>query len=172
MTLQYGGSFTIGECIPMAALSVSRLQDAISLTKPDIQARITGLTALSIQPPPTLPALIASVQNLLDALQAMVTDPVPDVNATLPAIDALNLQLGALNVGDLFAAQLGTLLSAAGVRYWVYQGRADQLSSDMAGQVSQGIPGGAGPAEQIGGVILMANDGGTISALLQVLQAL
>ena len=48
---------------------------------------------------------------------------------------------------------------------------ADALGGDMQTRLSQGLPGGNGGAEHIAGAMLLASDGGAISALQAVLKS-
>jgi len=171
MTISYAGSLTIGDAIPLALTAQIALGDAAGAAAPDVQARISGLLALSLQPPPTLDDLITGALATFAALQQMLSVPLPDVGATAAALAELQAQLAELNAGLAFAASFGALLGTAGIHYFVYEGRADALSAELAAHVSAGLPGGAGPAEHIAGCILLANDGNAISALQTVLRS-
>lgn len=168
MTVSYQGSITLGQAIPAAQTAQVTLTSSLGAALPDVQARVTGLLALSVQPPPSLPALISGVQATLAALQALVADPLPDVGATAAALADLQATLGQLQAGLSFAASLGGLLGTPGIHYYVFAGRADALGGEMSAELSSGLPGGGGPAESIGGAVLLARDGSARSALQAV----
>ncbi len=168
MTVSYQGSITLGQAIPTAQTAQVTLASSLGAALPDVQARVTGLLALSVQPPPSLPALISGVQATLAALQALVADPLPDVGATAAALADLQATLGQLQAGLSFAASMGGLLGTPGIHYYVFAGRADALGGEMSAELSSGLPGGGGPAESIGGVVLLARDGSALSALQAV----
>ena len=169
MTMSYMGSLTLGQAIPMAATAALELDTSIGLVLPDVQARVTGLLALSIAPAPSLQALIDSATAMLAALNALLVAPLPDADATAAALLELQTTLGALTASLGFSASLGSLLGTAGVHYYVYAGAANELSGQLGSLLSGGLPGGAGGSEHIAGAILLANDGGAISALQTVL---
>lgn len=171
MTITYAGSITLGEAIPMAQDATVELDASVGALLPDVQARVDGLLALSIAPPPSLADLIASAQALLAALQALLAAPLPDVSATAAALADLQATLGSLNASLAFSVSLGSLLSQAGIHYFVYAGAAGDVGGELAGVLSAGLPGGAGPSEQCAGVILLASDGGAISALQTVMRS-
>lgn len=170
MTVEYAGALTLGQAIPMANTANVTLAAAANASLPDVQARVDGLLALSITPPPSLASLIASVQATLDALGALVAAPLPDVTATAAALADLQATLGQLSAALSFSVSFGSLLGTAGIHYYVFAGRADALGGEMSAQLSAGLPGGAGPSEHIAGAILLANDAGAISALQTVLR--
>lgn len=165
MTVTYEGALTLGQCLPQALLANAQLATCVGLALPDVQARVTGLLALSIQPPVALLDLIAGVQATLLALQNLVAAPLPDVTATAQALVDLNLFLGQLNASLAFQAQFGLVLGAAGIRLFAYAGPANQFAPEMNAQISAGLPGGGGPFENVAGVVLLANDPIAISAL-------
>lgn len=170
MTVTYAGSITLGDAIPMAQASTVQLDASVGALLPDVQARVDGLLALSISPPPSLADLIASAQALLAALQSLLATPIPDVTATASALADLQATLGSLTAALAFSADFGGLLAQAGIHYFVYAGAAGDVGSELSGVLSAGLPGGAGPSEQCAGAILLASDGGAIAALQTVLR--
>jgi hypothetical protein len=170
MTLSYGGSLTLGQCIPLALQANAELDASIAVSLPDVQARVTGLLSVSIQPPPSLPQLIADVTSLLASLQGLLAAPLPDVAATAAALAELQATLAQLTASLGFANGFGALLAQAGIYYYVYAGRADQLGPEVTSALAAGLPSGA-PGEQIAGALLLARDAGAISALRAVLRS-
>ena len=171
MPVDYVGGITLGQAIPMADLANVQLAGAVNASLPDIQARIDGLLAVSVAPPPSLADLIASAQALLAALQALLAAPLPDVAATAAALGELQASLGQLSAALAFSADFGSLLSQAGIHYYLFAGQASELGTGIGSALSAGLPGGAGPSEHIAGAILLANDGGAINALRAVLRS-
>ncbi len=171
MALTYAGSLTLGQAIPIALQAQAQLASAVNAALPDVQARVDGLLAVSIQPPPSLSDLIASANALVASLSSLLAAPLPDVGATADALASLQATLGQLSASLAFSVSLGSLLSSAGIHYYVYTGRADQVGSELGGYLSGGLPGGSGPAENIAGAVLLANDGGAIEALRTVLRS-
>jgi len=171
MTLTYAGSLTLGQAVPMALSAQLALGDAVGLALPDIQARISGLLALSVQPPPSLADLIAGVTATLAALNQLLAAPLPDAGATTAALVDLQAQAAQLAGGLAFSLGLGQLLGAAGVHYYLFAGQAGQLGAELGALLVGGLPGGAGPNEMIAGSVLLANDGATIDALHSVLKS-
>ncbi len=170
MTATYEGSLTLGQCIPAALDASAQLDASVNVTLADVQARVTALLELSVRPPPGLTDLIASAQAMLAALQALAANPLPDVSATAAALAELQATLAQLQASLAFSANLGVLLGTPGIHYFVYAGRADAFGSELGSLLSAGLPGGAGGAENVAGVVLLANDGGAISALQAVLR--
>jgi hypothetical protein len=167
----YGGSLTLGQAIPLANQANAALAASVGLALPDLQARLDGALAISVAPPPSLADLIASVQAMLAALQTLLAAPLPDVSATLSLIADLQATMATLNANLALSLSFGNLLGSPGIHYYAYFGRADQLGPEMSGHLSAGLPGGAGPSENIAGVILAANDAGAIAALEAVFAA-
>lgn len=171
MTVTYAGSLTLGQVVPGALGAQVALGSAVGVAMPDIQARISGLLALSLQPAPSLADLVAGVTATLSALQQMLTVPVPDAGATAAALADLQVMAAQLSAGLALSTSLGSLLASPGVHYYLYAGRAGDMSSELGAQLGAGLPGGSGPTEQIAGSILLANDGATIEALRTVLRS-
>lgn len=170
MAISYAGSLTLGQAIPGAAGAQLALDAAVGATLPDVQARVDGLLALSISPPPSLADLIASVTALLASLQGLLAAPLPDVTATAAALADLQVTLGQLTAALSLSLSLGSQLAAAGIHYYVFAGQAGQLGGELGSLLSGGLPGGAGASESVAGAILLANDGGAIAALRAVLR--
>lgn len=170
MTLSYSGSLTLGQAIPLALSAQAQLDASVGSAVSDVQARVDGLLALSLQPPPSLADLIASATAVLSALQTLVAAPLPDISATVAALAELQATLGQLQASLAFSASFGSLLSTAGIHYYVYAGAASALGGELSAFLSGGLPGGGGPSEQIAGTILLANDGGAIEALQAVMR--
>jgi len=171
MTVTYAGSITLGQAVPAALSAQVAIGDSVGVAMPDIQARISGLLTLSLQPPPSLPSLIAGVQATLAALQQMLTVPLPDAGATAAALADLQAQAAQLSASLAFATSLGSLLASPGVHYYLYAGRAGDVGAEFGAALSGGLPGGGGANEQIAGSVLLANDSGTIDALRAVLRS-
>lgn len=171
MAVTYGGSLTIGQCVPTAQLAQVALAGAVNIAMPDIQARISGLLAIQASPPPSLAQLIAGVQATLAALQQMLSLPLPDVGATAVALADLQASLASLSAGLAFSNAFASLLGTAGVAYFIAAGRAGDIGAELGAHLSTGLPGsGAGPDQQIAGAMLLASDGATLAALQQVLR--
>jgi hypothetical protein len=178
MTVEYGGSLTLGQCIPMALAAQAQLDVAIGVSLPSLQAKLAGALAAQLNlttNPPTLAANLSAALALVASIQASIVAGLPSVDFQLTALAAIiadiELQIGSLTASASFSLNFLALLGSPGVRYYLYEGRADQLGSGMTAELSAGLPGGAGPSETIAGVILTANDGGTIEALRTVLRA-
>lgn len=171
MSVDYRGSITLGQAIPMATAASVALAATSNSMLPDVQARVGGLLQLSIQPPPSLPALISSAQALLAALQGLIANPIPDVAATAAALADLQATLGQLQAGLALAINLGNLLGVPGIHYYVYEGPTNVFAAEMGALLSSGLPGGGAPADTMAGAVLLARDGGAINALRLVLQA-
>jgi hypothetical protein len=169
MTVSYEGSLTLAQAIPMALDAQVALGDTASTAIPDVQARVDGLLALSLQPPPNLLSLIAGAEATLAGLQAMLTVPLPDAGATASALADLQVQLAELSAALAFSVSFGALLATPGIHYYLYAGRADQVGSELGAVLSAGLPGG-GPAEHIAGCILLANDASAIAAMQAVMR--
>jgi hypothetical protein len=165
VAVTYGGSLTLGQCVPTASAAQIALDASLGLAMPDFQARLTGALALSVSPPPDLSALIASAQALLAALQSLLAAPLPDASATAALVTELQATMATLTAHLALSASLGSLLSTAGIHFYAFAGRADAMGSEMASQLSGGLPGGAGGSESVAGVVMLANDGGAIAAL-------
>lgn len=168
MTLSYQGSLSLGQCLPLALTMNAQLGTSIGAARDDIQARITGLLALQLQPPPSLPQLIAGAQQTLLALQGMLANPLPDLGATAAALAELQASLAGLVGSIAFQASFANTLSSAGIRFYAYAGQADELAGELDGALVGGLPGGAGPAESVAGFLLLANEPGAIAALRAV----
>lgn len=169
MTVAYGGSITLGQAIPAALSAAGELNASLGVTMPDLQARIDGLLALSISPPPNLAALVSAATSLLAALNLMLAAPIPDMTVVASLLADLQATMGDLTASLSFAATLQANLGTAGIHYYTFAGRAGDFGPQMQAQLSAGLPGGAGPSESIAGAVLLASDGGAIAALQAVL---
>ena len=172
MTVSYGGSITLGQAIPTALSAAGALTASLTPPVADAQARLAGMVALSVSPPPSLAELIAAVQALLAALQALLSAPLPDVDAQAAAIAELQASLTAMQLALDLGLDLTATLGSPGIHYYTFAGAAQDLGSDMSSELSSGLPGGGGPSEQIAGAILLARDAGAIAALQAVMKQL
>lgn len=172
MTVSYAGSLTLGQCCPLAVSASVALGSAAGTAMPDIQARLAGLLTLSVQPPPSIPQLIAGLQQTLFALQGMlVVPPLPDLPAFGAAIAELQAAMLPLKAALALQGSLTSVLGSPGIRFYSYAGEAGDLGPELAGTLSGGLPGGGGPNETVAGVILLANDAGAISALRKLFRS-
>lgn len=155
----------------MALTANATVASTANAALPDVQARVDGLLALSIAPPPSLPSLIAGVQATLAALQTLISVPMVDVAATAAALADLQASLGQLTASLAFSTSFGGLLGTAGIYYYLFAGQAGALSGELGAQLSAGLPGGGGPTEEIAGAVLLARDAASIAALQTVLRS-
>lgn len=170
MTVQYEGSLTLGEAIPMAVQAQLALNQTANAIIPDVQARIDGLLSVTAMPPPNLADLIVGAQASLAALQAMVAVPVPDAAAVADMLVEMQAQLAELSAGLSFATSFGELLHVPGVHYYLYAGRCDALGVEMHKELYKGLPGTVDPRERIAGAVMLASDETTIAAMKKVLK--
>lgn len=169
MTTTYVGSLTLGQALPGAAGLQVALDASLAATMPDLQARLTGLLSVDLTPP-SIPDLILSLNAQIAALNLMISLPVPDASATLTAIADLQATMGQLTAALSLSANFGSLMAAAGIHYFLFAGRASDLSGELGALLSGGLPGSGNPSESIAGAILLANDGGAIEAMRAVLR--
>lgn len=168
MGLEYKGQLSLGECMPLALQASAQLSTAIGVALPDVQARVDGLLALSIAPPPSLADLLAALEALLGAIQTLIAVPLPDVTATVAALAELQATLGSLGASLGFQLNLASLLATPGIFFYLFAGRADEVGPALSDRLTSGLPGGA-PGESVAGAILLAKDAGAIAALRLVL---
>jgi hypothetical protein len=166
-SLEYGGSFTLGELLPLPLAANTALTASLNAQIGDLAPQLAGLTALSVRPPPSLLELIANLERAIEALKTLVANPLPDVQAVLTAIADIGLRLGSLQGQLSLPTGLASLFSAAGVHFYVFTGKAPELSPRLGALLTGGLPGST-PDANCGGVILLATDAGAIEAIAKI----
>lgn len=164
MTTSYKGEFTLGQILPLPATVQADYAATLGVMLPDLNARIAGLLEVTLRPPPALADLIASAENLLSALQALLAAPLPDVSASLSLLADLQAELGQINGRLALNVGFGDFLSAAGVHFYLFQGKAPEVGPELSSMLSAGLPGGAFDANCLG-LFLLASDGGARAAM-------
>lgn len=176
MTTTYEGSITLGAAVPGAASAAAGLTTSANASIGEVQAKVTGLTALSasitLSPPDPL-ALIAQAQALIAALSVPIPalPAPPQLVAIASTIAELSITLASLQASLDLAASLTTQLGTPGIHYYLFAGRADAAGGELSAHLSAGLPGGNGPSESIAGAILLASDAGAINALRSLLRS-
>jgi hypothetical protein len=165
MTTRYQGSLTLGAILPMPALSQTYLAASVGASLPDAEARLNGLIQASLQPPPGIADLLNAIQALIGSLESLLANPLPVVSVT--AIADLQALVDSLNVNAAFAADFGVLLGTPGLHYYLFEGKAADVGPDLGTILSTGLP-GVGLDQELAGVVLLAADGGAVTALQTV----
>lgn len=132
MTATLVGSYTVGECLPIALDAQASLQAQL----PSIQAKVTGALAAQaavVLQPPTLAADLTAALGLVAQLQAAIALDLPSVTLDLALMAAIVAELQA-ELGSL-TAQLDRFVSlgAAGVHLIVQDGTLGTLGGDVGG---------------------------------------
>lgn len=149
MTTTYVGGISIGAAVP-------GVLDALVAAIGDIQGRITALASfVPSLVPPSLTADIgvatSIIANLTASIAVGITPPSIDLQVAIMAGVMAALQIQLQVILDLFN------LFDFGIHVWHYNGRADTLGADMTTELAAGMPGGAGPAENIDALVLATN---------------
>ena len=163
--LTYVGSLSPGQCVPMALLAQGKLSASIGLVLPELQARLEGMLAasvnLSIQPP-TLAANLEIALALVAQLQAAIELGLPSASIDLTLIASLiaelQISLGALQLDLQWSLAFGLILGTPGIHLYAHEGAVGDV-------LPGGLPGGTGPNQPAIGVLLLATDSGAIAAL-------
>lgn len=158
MTVEHVGSLTPGECLPLALQAQLRLNAALTIKLPEIQAKIAGLLAAKDKLAVELP----SVDRALDIAAKLALSP-PSLNLQLTAIAALLAELQAelaqIQADLAFCANLGLIFGTPGVHLYVFEGQAEVFGPEMANAL-QTLNG-----QRLVGAAMLASDSGAIGAL-------
>ena len=164
MSVEYGGSFTLRDIMPIPGAVQLGLVAALQARQGDLSPQLAGLTALSLRPPPSIPELINLFNQGLSALNALLANPLPDVGAVATAIADLTGTLAAIGAQLGPALSLGNFLNAAGVHAYFFAGQVQTLGPELAALLQFGLP-GSFPAAQATGIVLLATDAGAVEAI-------
>jgi len=168
MTAKYEGSLTLGEILPLPLLAQTYLGATLDATVPDAQARLNGLVQASLQPPPALQDLIASLLRALEAAKELLANPLPVVS--FAAIAELQALIGQFQIAIGFNANFAALLGTPGIHYILFEGKAEQVAPDVNGILAGGLPGYA-QDQYIAGAMVLAADGGAVKAFQTVFKS-
>lgn len=163
------GSGSVGTFMPSSFAALAAAVAAIQLPIVDLEAQISGAIAasasISIQPPSL---------DLSAALDAALQLPgiSIDINVMANLAASLNLTLGQfqLVLALLLAVQLA--FGTAGVYAFALEGQITKMGPDLTTLLGGGIPGLGDPNAQGFGVMLLAQDGGAVTALKTLFSAL
>ena len=160
MTTTYLGGLTIGDLLPGVGVPMLALMA-------DLQARLTALLefkpTLSISFDDML-TINASIAASIEAALAIGLQP-PTLSLQIQVVADLSL---ALQLQLELLLEFMKLLLVPSVHTWHYTGRADTLGSDMSTTLAGGLPGGAGPAENINALIIATGAADAWNALAQI----
>ncbi len=165
MTLSLLGTTTLGVAVPVALAAQLELDTSINLALPEVQAKLDGALAaqaqLTITPPSLVTSLVAAME-LVAALEAAIALDLPNASLDLSilanVIAELGATLGALSASAAFSGSLSALLATPGVTAYAFTGKEQELGPDAAALLNDAV-------RQNVGVLLLAHDGGAITAL-------
>lgn len=169
MTTTYIGSLSVGVVCPAAvtlgaqlALRLGELNELYAEVTARIGSLQANLALIADVTLPSIPSLTAGLQAALAGVAALVAQfPAASVSvgaslqADLDALLALQVTIQAKIEAILaLQAELDLALTGAGIAAYAYEGRADHLGTELAAELSSGLPGGGGAAQTIRGLIL------------------
>ncbi len=173
MSVDYLGSLTIGNSVPLAAALNANLDASLALVLPSLNARVAGLVQLSINLGITAPSIVASLDvatKLLASLTSSVSLGLPGVNFQVAAIAnllaQLELDLGALNVSAAFSVSAALTLGTAGCHAWAAVSTSAAIGGEIDDALAGGVP-GADPSDSAFGWFFV----GTLPSAITGMQA-
>lgn len=159
MSARYLGSLTLASALPFAAQAQAKLDVAIGVSLPEIQAKIAGALEAQARLTATPPSLVANLQlaqDLVIAIQAAIAVGVPDVDFQLDflagVIAELQAQAASLEADAAFSASLLGLLGTAGVHMIAFTGNPATAGAEL-----QSVIDSAGLGANAGGILLIAS---------------
>jgi hypothetical protein len=165
MTWMGIGEFSLGACVPLALTAQGNISLSVNLVLPELTAKLAGYIAAQASiaiTPPTLAFQLEAALGLVAQLQALVALDLPSISINLSIVAGLiaelELSLGSLTAQLNFAISLGLILGTPGV-YLV------RHSGPVGDVLPGGLPGGAGPSQQVEGIAILATDAGAWSAM-------
>jgi hypothetical protein len=169
VTTTYVGTVSVGVVCPVAvtlgaqlALRLGELNELYAEVTAKIGNITANLTLIADVTLPSIPSLTLGLQGAIAGLATLVAQfPLASVNigASLQAdIDALLMLQAAIQVklDAILALQadLTLALAGAGIAVYAYEGRADHVGSELAAELSSGLPGGGGAAQAVHALVL------------------
>lgn len=162
------GSFDLGSCVPMALAANASLSASIDFVLPELTAKLAGfveMQAAVMLNPPSLASDLEAAIGLVAQLEALIELGLPSAGIDLTLIAGLiadlQLSLGALSARLSFSVGFGVLLGTPGI-YLVHH------SGPIGDVLPAGLPGGAGPSQQVEGIGVFATDAGAWAAIQSV----
>lgn len=143
------GSYTLGECLPIAVSAKGALDASLGIQLPELNAKIAGMlaaqAALTLSPP-TLAASLSAALDLVANLQESIALGLPSASINLAVVAGivaeLNASLGALNAQVALSAGFAATFGVGGVRLIRADGPIETIGADLAGVLpSLGAPG-------------------------------
>jgi hypothetical protein len=152
--ITYLGSKSVGDCMPLAVQAQASLDAQLASGLPDVEAKLSGLVAVSAAltiGPPELSATITAALDNVAQLQASLSVGGPSVTLQVTAIAdmiaEIGLEVAALQAKVAASAAIAATFGAGGIHAYLYTGPADQMGSEMQTALAGGIPGGSPGAE-------------------------
>lgn len=134
MSFAYLGGLSVGQIVPLALTAKANLDGALSVTLPEIQAKLDGALLAKVRltaSPPSLAASLSTAQSLVANLQAAIAAGLPNaslsITGLLAIIAELEATLGSMQARAAFSASFGVALGGAGVHLYRFEGAANQL---------------------------------------------
>jgi hypothetical protein len=150
-TLEYLGSKTVGEALPLLLEASAQLSASIGLMLPQIAAQVAGILAIQVGvslTPPSIGLTLSMAESLVVNLKAAIEVGVPGLDFQIAAVAQLLVSLSAtlasLAATLSFGLNLSLLLGGVGVFAYAYEGTADSLGPSITEATGTGLPGGSG----------------------------
>lgn len=171
MSITVLGSYSVGQAIPVAPLSLAQLAALLTPTIAQ-KAQLVGTQGIS----PTLPNPTALAAALAAAANpAAIAASLAAMPGNLAAVQAgLGAQIASLAsliaAAQALVSQLTSASAAGGVAAYAYQGQAGSFGLSLGSALGAGIAGGTGPAATVNALVLATESGATWTALSTLLK--
>jgi len=159
VTVEYLGSLTMGECVPMGVLAQVKLTASLQLKLGELQAKLAALLALQVQLQVQLPSITAAL-DIVASLQISPPSLNLQISAVLALIAEIQVELASIQADLAFSAQLGLLFGSPGIHFYLYEGPSESFGPEMGSQVQTQLAG-----QRLAGVTMLASDAGGVAAL-------
>lgn len=169
MTIQYLGSLSVGGTIPGASAGISAGISGVTAALDNLLAQLAALAAF-VPAPISFAQQLALAQSMVVSVNAAIAAglPVPNLAAQIAIIAAqvaaLTAQIAGIQANLAVMTALSSPLAAAGVHAWAYDGATNQFGSELASELSGGVPGGSG-GTHANGLALVTIVGATWTAM-------
>lgn len=137
------GTYSVGECLPIAVEAQAGIDAAVAVELPSLEAKLAGaLTAQAgiILNPPTLATQLDAALALVAQLEAAIAVGVPggvvDFAAMASIIAELQASIGTLQAQAALSASIGLTLGAGAVALIVSDGTLSNVGADIQSAAS------------------------------------
>jgi hypothetical protein len=172
VTLTYVGELSLSAALPAPANVALAGSTGIGLALPDILQRLEALAAFSPSPV-SFTASLALAQSIVESISKAIALGIvpPSMASQIAQVSALVSELLA-NVQTInghleVITDFQSLLTAAGVHVYAFDGEVDDLGAELAAALAGGVPGGT-PTQHSNALVMVTTLAATWSAMAQI----